>query len=570
MSKALKTIAVLVLFIFIFTSCTILDDPGVLEEENNAVQLGEQLGTDNEYRKIDDIMDKGPVRGGVLNLFSTKPDTLNPVYTKNSYVQDFLGLVYEGLVKLNDKQEAVPQLSDKWTVSTDGLTWSFHIRTGVKWHDGSMLTAADVEFTVNSILNTKTDSQYKALLSGVVSFAAVDAENFKVVLDRPNSFLAELMCFPILPKHQFQEKVAADGGTAFKPVGTGPFRFESFEKDKNILFGAFRNWWYLGTVEKPAELLYLDKINIKLYDSSKDAINAFQTTDIDVSGIDAADIGKYYGRTDLIIRKFGSRNFEFLAFNLSGQVTGDIIVRNAVNKAINKKDIIDNLLNGCAVQAEVPVNPGSWLFEGLNSTESQPGSPETILEAGGWKKGEQYYYKNINGVRKELKLEILAANGNAQRSKIADKICEQLNTAGIPAIVVKLNWDEMMQRIETKKFDMAILGLRTSRTPDISYLYSNNPVPSYKALSSDIARNVSGYNNPEVNTYLQKILLENDRDVKKAYFINMKQIIDSELPYIGLFFLDDAVIYRKNVRGHMEPYTWDKYYDIAKWYVPDV
>ena len=577
MKITIRTGIIIVILSLFLTSCSEMDYIGNNQDDStgsientDAVKLEEQTAnvTDSSYRKIDDIMDKGPVKGGELNLFTTKPDTFNPLYAKNSYVKEFLGLVFEGLTKLNDKQEIVPVLSDKWTISPDGLTWNFHIRTGVLWQDGKPLTASDVEFTVNSILSTKTDSQYKVLLKNVVTFSAVDTENFKIVLNKPNSFFAGLMCFPVIPKHQFEGTVANDDGINYKPVGTGAFRFLKYEKDKSVTLEAFRNWWYMGTVEDPEQLLYIDTIHVKIYEASKDAINAFQTSDIDVAAIDAADIGKYFGRTDLIIKKFSSRNFEFLAFNLSGKITEDVAVRNAINKVIDRKSIINGVLNGYGVEADIPVSPDNWLFGSIQGLGASTDTPESILTAAGWKKGDQNYYKVANGIRKDLKLEILVADGNAQRIKIADRICEQLNTAGIPSTVLKLEWNQMMQRVTAKKYDVAVMGLRTSRIPDISFLYSNEPTASYASANSESAWNVAGYNNLDVNTYLQKILLENNDDMKKIYFENAKKLINTDMPYIGLFFLDDAVIYRKNVRGKLEPNIWDKFTDITKWYIP--
>lgn len=601
--KKFKMLAAFLALCFLLTSCAldnIVGDGGTgTESDANtnsgiSAQVGDTTGsagssvesiTDNGQSVVD-VMDKGPVKGGTLKLFTTNPDTFNPIFTKNSYVQDFLSLVYEGLTKLNEKQEAVPMLSDKWTVSLDGLTWTFHIRPGVKWHDGSPFTSQDVEFTVGSILNGKTNSQYKELLQNVVAFAAPDQENFKIVLGRPNSFLPELMCFPVLPKHQFDKKAATDGGTGFKPVGTGPFSFTGYEKDKKIELKANRNWWYISTVENPEKLLYVDYLDVMVYKSPKDAMNAFQDNDIDLASIDASEIGKYYGRTDIIIRKYSSRNFEFLSFNLAGPVTGDVSVRQAVNLAINKKSIIDGIFNGCATEADVPVNPGCWVFEEPQSSGPMPSgaavtpsavstgstaagtTPGAILEAGGWKKGWQYYYKSFNYVRKELKLEILAANTNPQRVRTANMICGQLNASGIPATVVELDWDKFVERINTKKYDIAVMGLRTGRSPDISYLYTNNPLIANSSLNGDYAWNISGYSNAEADIYLQKLLSESDSESRKTYFKKLNGIIKTELPYIGICFPDDAVIYRRNVRGSFLPYSWNKFYDITKWYLP--
>lgn len=160
-------------------------------------QLGYEKNNETAENN-DDILDIGPVKGGNLNLFTTTPDTFNPLLTKNKYVNDFLGLIYEGLVKLDEKQMPAPVLSESWSISADGLIWNFKIREGINWSDGNTFTAEDVAFTVKSLLESKTDSVYSILLQNIAAYSAVDDYDFKLVLKKPNSFTAEMMTFPII------------------------------------------------------------------------------------------------------------------------------------------------------------------------------------------------------------------------------------------------------------------------------------------------------------------------------------------------------------------------------------
>lgn len=526
--------------------------------------------TNQDMGKITyDILDKGPVKGGTLNLFMTEPDTLNPILTNNIYVYDLLSFIYEGLVRLDEKQRPEPSLSDKWTVSDDGLVWTFHIRDGMLWHDGAPFTAEDAEFTVEAILNSNVVSVYKKQLQNVATFAAIDSNNFKIVLRKPNSFTAEMMTFPIIPKHQFEQTNITESSKNFTPVGTGPYKFTSSDNIK-VTVNSNSSWWFLKTQGgKASDMMYIDEINFRKYNSPEDAVSAFQIGDIDYECINSGDFSKYNGRTDIIIKKYISANFEFLSFNMYNPVFNDPSVRKAVNASINRKDIIADILHGDAIEADIPILPDSWLLEGSDNNRSTLNTKD-ILIAGGWKETDSGFYKVINGVKKTLDIEILVNDNNNSRIRAAEKICEQLRMFKINATYTKIPWTELISRIDSKKYDMALMGCLTTQVPDLSFLYSNSYLPSFLSIQGNTGRNISGYYNSIVSGYIEKIFRENDSNVKKAMFINMKQIIEDDTPYIGLYFPENAVIYRKNVRGFINPYTWNRYYDVTKWYLPAV
>ncbi len=606
--------------VFLFVICFILSacqyGPGL--DQLQIAQYNSISNTD-EYTGDYDILDKGPVSGGVLNLFTTEPDTFNPVLTKNTYVSDFLSLIYEGLTNLNDKQQAVPKLSDDWTVSTDGLIWNFHIRDHVKWQDGEPFTASDVEFTMQLLMNTAADSVYKPLVRNIATYAAIDSSNFKLVLSKPNSFVPEMMTFPILPKHQFNQMDILSAKLNFKPVGTGPYKFESYSDKKQVILKADKNWWYLGIDNNSKNSMYIDTINVNVFKNTDDAMGALQTGDIDVMGIDSGDFSKYNGRTDLTIKKYTSREFEMLAFNLSNPALSDKYARKAISLAIDREKLITSILPGDAQASEIPILPDSWisdlndistdlsLLNTLTSTVSPSGitqegtdnttgevdavstntavsmnksaavvtnaaitakTPKEALLLGGWKESKQGYYKVIGGVRKYLKIELLVNSNNSIRVQAAQMICSQLNQAGIPAVCTQVDWNELLARTNTAKFDLVFIGCRIPQIPDISYLYSSSYLPVSLPLSFDNARNISGYFNMQLDSYINALFKEDNKDSKKVIYKAILEQISNDTPYVGLYFTRNAMVYGKNLRGPLTPDTWNRYNDIIHWYKP--
>ncbi len=541
-----------------------------------------------QYKEDYDILDRGPVAGGSLNLFTTAPDTFNPVLTKNTYTSDFLGFIYEGLTRLDKKQQAVPLLADSWSVSEDGLVWNFHLRDGVKWQDGQPFTAEDVEFTVQTLQNPGIDSVYKPLLLNVATCAAVDSRNFRMVLAKPNSFMPEMMTFPILPKHQFKQKDVLSASKDFKPIGTGPYQFTAYLDNKKITLEANKNWWKLNSGENGAgDGMYIEKININVFNSADDALGGLQTGEVDVMKIESADLAKYRGRTDLIMKKYTSRDFEFMAFNLQNVIMADYSVRKAISLAIDKDELVRTLLPGEAEPADLPVLPESWIAdsEGIPvSAEGVPAftdttathaaisarTPKEALLLGGWKESSQGYYKVFGGVRKYLKVDILVNSNNSTRVSAAQAICTQLEQSGITASCTQIEWNDMMNRISTAKYDIVVTGLRIPQIPDISYLYSAGYLPVSLPGRQDIARNISGYVNMQLDTYITTLFNENNPDRKKEAFHAVRQQIMTDQPYIGLYFLRNAMVYSKSIRGPLNPDTWNRYEDMTNWYKPVV
>lgn len=546
--KLLKIIAALLCINIFLTSCSLRDSVKIEEKENN-----KEMGFSG------DIMDKGPVKGGNLRLFSTIPDTLNPILTQNLYVKDLSEMIFESLIKLDKAQRPIPVLADKWEVSQDGLTWIFYLRNDVSWQDGTPFAAEDVEFTLKNIQDPKVNTLYKKNVEDISAFTAVNKNTIKIILKKPNSFFAELMTFPILSKRHFNGESIAVSKRNDSPMGTGPYKFVSSDGKTLIKLKLNETWWR-SAAKKEAALPYISDIDIVLNRSSKDAINDFQDERIDLTYIKNRDFSKFSGRSDIYLKKFPSNNYEFISLNLKNAILSDKAVRQAMAYAIDKVKLIDKIIPGEAIAADLPVIPDTWLYESnaLSYTASAKSARELLLQ-NGWREDLKTgtMYKSMGGVYRKLELEMLVNEDNDVRFRVAEMIASQLQACGITLKVTKIKWEDEFKKINNKTYDMALLGLSIPDYSDISYAFS----------SDSYVFNTSGYKNPEVDGYLKQIRSENDDSKKKSMFFNMRSIISDEMPYIGLYFYNHAVLFNKRVRGELSSYQWSKYNDITKWYI---
>lgn len=556
-----KVLVVITMITICLTVTSCLNDSSVNQQQPTAENI-------RTVPKADEVADKGPVKGGIVRLFSTKPDTLNPILTKNIYVQDFSSLISESMVKISKDQSIIPSLCDKWEVSPDGLIWTFHIRENVLWHNNTKFTADDIKFTFDTILNMNLNNVYKKNLDNVATYMAVGSNNFKIFLKKPDSYSVNQFTFPIICQNYYgnEDLAKLDSKKNMEPIGTGPFKYSSYNGSDTISLSATDNWWNKSkNEEKNIETPYISGVDIKVYPKGTDAVTAFQTRDIDAAVLPISDFSKYNGRSDLVVRKFICKNFEFLSFNLLSPIMGDKSVRQAISYAIDKVKMINDVIPGQAVASDLPIIPDSW----LNTTnilfyiQDKVKAKETLIN-GGWKEektGDKVgFYKIIKGVKTELKFNILVNDFDDSRYKIADYVSKQLIDIGINVNVTRLSWDAEAKAISTRKFDMAVMGYKINSIPDISFAYSSGDILS--------GLNVSGYNNPAVDNILNQLKLENDLNRKKVLTTDLKNIANDDVPFIGLYFYNNAIIYSKKIRGEMNPIVWDKFNDITKWYIP--
>ena len=565
MKKQAKVITFLVLISILLSACS-LNINKEAEIESDA------------YEDKYEVIDKGPVKGVTVKLFTTPIDTLNPILTNNMYVQDFLGLIFEGLYKLDNTGQPVPVLAKSSLISADGLTLTVYLKDNIKWQDQMSLKPEDVVFTINTIMDAKNNSIYMKNVKNIASVAVGSASSVIIKLKQPYSFVKNELVFPIIPMHHFLNEKISDKNSKMNlmPIGTGPYSFISYDPKTSIKLRRNEQWWNStglndnnnaeadkdNNKKNTAVLLpYISTVEIKIFKNSNMANNSFQTRDIDAIPASYSEFRKYIGRTDIVLKRYTGRNYEFLALNLKKGPLVDKRVRNAINLMINKKQLIDSSALGIAVAAEIPVMPSSWVYQLVDFEQGNDlAKAKNLLVQSGYvfnSENNKYVKKTT---KKPLSIKLIINDDNNLRYAVAKELASQLNKNGISVEISKISWADVHKTIKAGNYDMALMGYRISSIPDLSFAYSTDEIKS--------GLNVAGYSNPNVDNILKSILSDNKMETQKASYINLINIISEDRPYIGLFFLNESVMYNKSIRGAINPYVWDKYNDISKWYKP--
>lgn len=505
----------------------------------------------------DEIMDKGPQKGGQISLFSTKPDTLNPLVTNNVYIQEYMDFVFESLIKIDKSQKAIGELAESWEYSQDGTILTFQLKENIFWQDGTPLTSDDVIYTFELIKNPQIQTIYKTNLDNVASFIAVDKRNLKVVLNKPNSLNVNLFTFPILPRHYYQivDIQNPEAKCNQSLIGSGPYTFESYDKNTSLNLKANGSWW--RSKRKDSSLTYplISSIVIKLYNATSDSVDAFLRKEIDVTPVDVRESSKYSIRLDTILKRFPGRNFDYLSFNMSRAEFGDKNLRQAIGLALDREKLNEEAIPGEGVVVDLPIMPAIYLAEGeMKLIKSDILNAKKLLDDSGWVEKDGLRTKRVN-YRYINSFDLVVNNDNKRRIKIAEKIKAQLKQVGLEINVIPKTWDEIVNLNKTRNYQLLLTGIKIPSVPDISYMFSNSPF------------NYSFYSNKIVDDGLNSLKSELDATKQKRIFTDTCNVILEDSPILGICCYNNAMLFSKKVRGNINPYAWDRYNNISEWYI---
>ncbi|MCG8500125.1 MAG: peptide ABC transporter substrate-binding protein [Firmicutes bacterium] len=518
-------------------------------------QTGQVSEGETQPQEEEKAEDTGPVRGGTLTLQSYNADTLHPLLTKSNSNIQVLGLIYDSLITFDDQLNVVPGLAESWQVSDDGMTWTFQLRKDVKWHDGTGLTANDVDFTFKAINDKRYDSVYQYNTQSVTRFEVVDEYTFRVVLNRPYGGFIRMMYFPVLPKHQLQGLEIKSVDQDFKPIGTGPYRFAEYTPMKEIKLKASDTWW---KDQSP----YIDEVIVRLMPDNQTALYALEAKEADFVVTDVVDWKKYNGKENIRTKEFLTGAYEFIGVNFNHNVLSDKAVRKAMAYAIDRETIIDEVLLGHARLSDVPMMPGTALYdESAYSYWLDREKAIELLNQAGWTDSDNdgVLDKEIEGVVTPLAFELVTNNENMIREKSAEMIAAHLKDIGMNVTLKKAPWDDLKEMVDTKNFDAVLTGFDLAPSMDLSFAFHSEEI--------ERGTNFISYRNAEMDDLLFQTFRAVDAAQSKQAYAKLQKLIVEDVPYISLYFRTSAVIYNGRLRGDINPISTNLYNDINKWYL---
>lgn len=462
--------------------------------------------------------------GSIVVALGSDIVTLDPHGSNDQQSSRVNAQIYEGLVYSDTNMEIQPALAESWEQNEDDpKEWTFHLREGVKFHNGEDFTANDVKFTVERML----DSPEVAHIIGPVESVEV-VDDHTVILRTGESFAPLLQHLSHTAAGILNEKAVEEFGADYgeNPVGTGPFFFEEHLAGERVVIKRFDDYW--GDKAGLAEVVF------KPYLEGSQRRIGLETGEIDIAyDIDPIDYPAIEDNGELVLLKDPSLSSAYAGFNCEKEPFDNILVREAINYAINVDDIITSALEGAATPAAGPIN--DLVFGYDDELEPYPYDPEKakeLLEEAGYGDG---FSTSI------------WTNDNPTRVRIAEIIQANLKDIGIDLKVEQMEWATYLEGTENGEHDMYILGWVTV-TGDADYgLY-----PLFHSSQHGGAGNRSFYTNEKVDQLLDIGRTSIDEEERLAAYKEAQDIIVEEAPQVFLYFTDQTTGTQARVQGFQQ------------------
>lgn len=485
-----------------------------------------------------------------------EPSTLIPLLASDSASHSVAGLIYNGLLKYDKNLELTGDLAESWEVSPDGLTITFHLRRGVKWHDGRAFTSRDVMYTYRTIIDPKTPTAYAEDFLQVKSAAAPDPYTFQVVYAKPFAPALASWGLAILPAHLLEGKDITKSELARKPVGTGPYRFGEWIAGQRLILEA-NSSYFEG---RP----FIEKRIFRIIPDTSTMYMELKAGGLDMMGLTPVQFKRQTNGADFLSMfnkySYPVPSYTYLGYNLKNPLFVDKRVRQAITCAINKDELVAGVLFGLGQPGNTPFIPGTWAYNAaLRPFQYDPQRAVALLAAAGWRE------KNSDGflVRdgKPFRFTILTNQGNEQRIKSAQIIQYRLKKIGIDARIRVLEWASLLTNyIDKRNFDTVLMGWNMSQDPDQYDIWHSS-----KTAPKEL--NFISYKNREVDQLLEEGRSTFDREKRRACYLRIQEIIAEEQPYTFLYVPLALPAISARIRG-IEPAPAGIGHNFIRWYVP--
>ncbi|MBN3033412.1 MAG: peptide-binding protein [Candidatus Saganbacteria bacterium] len=469
---------------------------------------------------------------------------LNPILSTDSVSSAVEGAIFSGLVTVNEKLEMVPDLAERWAVSPDGKTWTFHLRKNVRWHDGVPFTAADVKFTFDSILNPKVNSVRRSdfIIDGKpIEFRVVDRHTVQALLPQPFAPFLINAGIGIIPKHLLADKDINRARFNRRPVGTGPFIFKEWRAGDRVTVER-NSGYYLG---KPL----LKQIVYKEIPDANSRLVALEAGEIDEADIPPKDYTRMKAARGVNVYEYDALLYTYLGFNLANPKFADRRVRQALAYATDKKQLVGLIFRGLASPAYAPSAPVSWAYsDRVPKYDYDPEKARRLLKEAG---------------KENLEFTILVNQGNKEREKAAVILQQQYKKVGVKVNVRVLEWSALLKIVnapkDPKDFEAVIMGWSLGLDPDAYAIWHSSQYPK--------GFNFVKYKNPAADKLLEQGRTTIARNRRRAVYRRLWDLIAADQPYIFLWYPKIVTGVGERVGGLSKPGPAGLFLHLEKVYI---
>jgi peptide/nickel transport system substrate-binding protein len=450
--------------------------------------------------------------------------SLDPAYVSDGESSKVITNICETLVRYKDgSTEIEPGLAESWEISEDGLEYIFHLREGVKFHDGSDFTADDVIWSIDRQLEGKrtADMPYASFtFEQVAAIEKVDDHTVKFVLKTQSTpFMANLamnLASPIIKEGE---------NPGENPIGTGPFKFVSWKKDESITLEKFDGYWGAPTT--------IDKVIFKVTKENSVRASELMTGAVDIiDGISFNDVPQLES-SGVVVDKANGMNINYMAFNTARAPFNDPKLREAISYAIDRAELVEFLYQGYSDLAKSYMPSFIPGYKEIDVYEYDPEKSMAMLKELG---------------QENLKVRIICYSNprpyNPAGSKLAESIQGYLAKVGVEATIEVYPWKEYKQKATQGEGDICFFG----------WIGDNGDADNFLSLLEGInvesGLNSAKFDDEELDALLAKARELPNGDERNAVYGEIQDMLAMKAPWLPLSHATDLVAYQKNVEGY--------------------
>ena len=485
-----------------------------------------------------DIVLETPNIVAVDNVFSlniNRDVSLNPMTTTDANNVLCTQLMYENIYNVDNTFTASSNIVLEASCD-NGINWMLTIDTSVTFWDGSTLTASDVAY---SLQRAKQSSRLRERLTDISGISAMSENQVAITLVNYNMQLPNLLTIPVIKEGSIEESA---------PLGTGPYMPDE-GRTKLVAFSGHRDF----------DTLPLDTIYLKEIRETDKAITAYENSEIDLVQNDPTGLLNlgYGAANDL--RYYPTTNMHYLGFNSRSRFFSNPLCRKAMTYVVNREHIVNDVLGGAAVEAALPMNPVSPLYNSIYSE----------LVSYSVKKSEDAFYEAevrdyddddfreimITGIPVETDIVFIVCGDNAQKLAAAQSIADNLTNLGIKVELRSLTWDQYVSALQQGKFDMYYAETMLTADFNPSNLLLKNRALNYGKFEDLVLAE-------KINNYM---LAPDSERRREADFMN--QYIVETAPIVTICFERHQVVSHRGVISGMKPSQYNVFQNIGEWKV---
>ena len=503
------------------------------------------------------------------------PKYVNPLLAQTSDVdRDLSKIIYAGLMKYDNQGNLSYDLTESYEISGDGLTYTFKLKDNLKWHDGHLITADDVVFTILIAQNPDYGSFQRINWQGV---EVSKTDNQTIIFKLKNKYAQFLTntTLGILPKHLWENVKPSSFGLSelnLKAIGSGPYKFSKLRRDTS---GNISSIELIAFPEYHRGRPYITKVTFKFYASEDKMINAFNENDIDgFSFISPQKKNSIRFAGKLNIRELKLPRYFAAFFNQNNNnPVSDKNVRLALNYATDKKRILDSTLSGNGIIVDSPMLPG--IIDVADSPVKFSFDPEKakkILDEAGWAvPADAGVRQKIQPPAKKgatppppVNLEIKLTTSNwPELVTVANQLKQQWESIGTLVSVEVLTLPELQQAIKDREYEVLLFGEVLGLDPDpFSFWHSSQ--------KRDPGLNLALYDNKEADKILEEARQIHDPAARLKKYEDFQKILINDAPVVFLYspnylYAQPRKIYADGIEVISVPS--DRFDTISQWYI---